>query len=102
MAGLVLGAVGLVTVFKEAYKLVKKHRQKRRIGLLGLGISDTAPLEHEIHSGESSLVSRYKGFHAAYGDAFARGDGMFTDHCPPSSTRVPNATNRLDGQSNRD
>jgi len=77
VAGLVIGAIGLVTIFKEAYTLVKAHRKRRRIRLFGFGVPDTTKLADEIYNGESALVTRYHGFHAAYGDAFARGDGTY-------------------------
>jgi hypothetical protein len=65
VAGLVFGAMGLVPIFKEAYKLVQARRQ-------GSGISDTTRVADEIRNSESSVTNRYQEFHGVYGDAFAR------------------------------
>lgn len=78
IAGLVLGAVGLmglVPIFKEGYLLAKSHRQQRHARLLAIMDQNTATLENETQNGETMVESRYKGYYTAYGKAFARGDG---------------------------
>ena len=80
IAGLVLGAAGLVPVFKEGFKLVQSYRQRRRVRLLGFTTSSSTALEKETRNGETIIANRYEEFYGAYGDAFARGDGRLDLH----------------------
>ncbi|EPE28998.1 hypothetical protein GLAREA_00156 [Glarea lozoyensis ATCC 20868] len=49
VAGLVFGAIGLIPIFKEAYKLARVRRQ-------GSGTSDTTTVANEIRNSESSVT----------------------------------------------
>lgn len=81
VAGLVLGVMGLVPMFKEAYKLVQARQQGSRG-------SDTARLAEEVRNGETCLATRYQEFYRVYGEAFAKGDGETDYHGAVASFRI--------------
>lgn len=77
VAGLVLGIMGLVPIFKEGHRLVQSYRQSRRISLPGFMTPRITALEKETWNGGTAIETRYQGFVNAYGDAFASGDGKY-------------------------
>jgi hypothetical protein len=74
IAGLVLGVMGLVPVFKEACSMVKKWRRRK---FLKAG-SDSAGLANHLDESAVAIKDRYNEFYRLHGDAFARGDGKFS------------------------
>ncbi|KAF3936952.1 hypothetical protein ABW19_dt0207896 [Dactylella cylindrospora] len=76
VAGLILGAVGLVAVFKEGHATVKKYRERRRQRRQS---SNASGLEMTLHNGGTSVKDRYDNFHQAYGSLFAKGDSVARD-----------------------
>lgn len=74
IVGLILGAIGLVPIFKEGHKLVQSYRKRRRFRSLGFITRGITTLESETLNGETTIANRYQGFFAVYGDAFAQGD----------------------------
>ncbi|KAK6521036.1 hypothetical protein TWF506_001269 [Arthrobotrys conoides] len=73
IVGLILGAVGLVPLFKEGYVMAKEYRQRKKTQLLTLSGS-TSSLEDTLEDGSTTIANRYDSLHSKYGSKFSNGD----------------------------
>ncbi|KAK6361529.1 hypothetical protein TWF730_005249 [Orbilia blumenaviensis] len=79
VVGLVLGAMGLVPIFKESYGMVKQYRDKRKLKLLSSNINISSPttaLKKTLGDGSTALTTRYDTLYSLYGAKFATGDSI--------------------------
>ncbi|KAF3095841.1 hypothetical protein TWF569_009881 [Orbilia oligospora] len=75
IVGLVLGAIGLVPMFKEGYVMVKEYRQRQKVKLLAADGS-TSTLKDTLEDSSTSVANRYDKFYSSYGTKFSNGDSI--------------------------
>ncbi|KAF3935033.1 hypothetical protein ABW20_dc0104795 [Dactylellina cionopaga] len=78
VAGLILGAAGLVPLFEKGYKMVRDYR-KKKAAKNPTGANGASSLALSLQNSKSTLEDRYNGFYLSLGKAFATGDATSRD-----------------------